>query len=181
MTALLPAADPILDCASQHTIALWLLDNMRLKAWERLLFVECGDGWVVEEAWRRMARGSAYGLSSSPSLVDSAVQLRGVPGCVEFSVWGDGDLRFPFPDHSFDRVISCASWDRYTEFAAVLQEMIRVLRVGGDAYVLDNGGSRTVESLLPLVRETGLAEVERSTPTGETTPLLIHARRPGPP
>jgi SAM-dependent methyltransferase len=189
---LLPAADTMPELASPGSVALWLLDQVRMKAWERLLFVECGDGWVVEEAWRRMARGSAFGLSTSPHLVASAVQLRGVPGRVEFRVWG-GE-RFPFPDQSFDRVISCVSWGWYRESAAVLHEVTRVLRVGGAAYLLDVDGSRPdspqvprTEGLRRLMRETGLVEVQRSccdavpgTPTDGSTPVLIHARWSGP-
>jgi len=43
-------------------------------------FVECGDGWLVEEAWRRLGKGSVWGLSTSRQLVELAVRLRAVPG-----------------------------------------------------------------------------------------------------
>ena|SRR5256885_5824228 len=48
-----------------------LLDVARIRAWERLLFVERGDGWIAEEAWRRALKGSACGLDTSPSQVGS--------------------------------------------------------------------------------------------------------------
>src|SRR5262245_44233123 len=49
-----------------------LLDRVRLRAWDRLLFIECGDGWLAEEASRRIGRGWVCGLSASNRLVDRA-------------------------------------------------------------------------------------------------------------
>jgi len=34
----------------QRAFDLRVLEHVRIKAWDRLLFVECGDGWLVEEA-----------------------------------------------------------------------------------------------------------------------------------
>lgn len=158
-----------------------------MRAWARLLFVECGDGWLVEEAWRRMGKGRVFGLSTSPRLVDSAVQLRGVPGLVEFRTW-EGE-RFPLPDRSFDCVISCASWSSYRDPAAVLHEVARVLRPGGDAYLLDLDRTplevpqASVSVDLPrLLADAGLVEARRhrwdqvpSGPSDCPTPVVIHA------
>src|SRR6266566_4489438 len=68
----------------QRALDLRVLEQVRITAWDRLLFVECGDGWLVEEAWRRLGKGCAWGLSTSPQLIDLAVRLRSVPGRVEF-------------------------------------------------------------------------------------------------
>jgi len=151
------------------TVGLWLLDQVRMEAWDRVLFVECGDGWLVEEAWRRMRKGRVVGLSTSPWLVDLAVQLRGVPGLVEFSTWG-GE-RFPLPDRSFDRVISCASLGRYREPSALLHEVARVLRPGGDAYLFD--GDPTPLAMPKLLAEASLVEAQRN--RCDSMPMVIRA------
>jgi SAM-dependent methyltransferase len=161
------------------TVGLWLLDQVRLEAWDRVLFVECGDGWLVEEAWRRMRRGRVHGLSTSPRLVDLAVQLRGVPGWVEFSTWGGEG--FPLPDRSFDRVISCASLGSYREPSALLHEVGRVLRPGGDAYLFD--GDPTPLTMPKALAAACLVEVQRNRcesvltgPGAHPMPIVIRAR-----
>jgi len=160
-------------------VGLWLLDQVRMEAWDRLLFVECGDGWLVEEAWRRMRKGRVVGLSTSPRLVEVAVQLRGVPGQVEFSTWGGG--RFPIADRSVDRVVSCVSLGSYRDPTALLREVARVLRPGGDAYLFD--GDRTASmtaDLSRLLAEATLIEVQRHRRDAgrgdHSMPTIIRAR-----
>src|SRR5256885_3887969 len=88
----------------QRGLDLLVLDAMRIQAWERLLFLQCGAGWIVEEAWRRALRVYACGLDTSPALVARATELRGVPGKLEFRTW-DGQ-RLPCPDGSFRSLVS---------------------------------------------------------------------------
>jgi len=172
----------------RHVIDRLVLDQVRLAGWDRLLFVECGDGWLVEEAWRRMGKGCVWGLSTFPTLVELAAQLRGIPGRIEFKAWGGG--QFPLPDRSFDRVISCVPLIRYLEPVVVLQEIARVLRPDGDAYLLEfepptanTPPSVSTDDLRSMLVSTGLKEVGRS--SGETAPrgredqaapVVVHAR-----
>jgi len=165
----------------QRALDLRVLEQVRITAWDRLLFVECGDGWLVEEAWRRLGKGCAWGLSTSPQLIDLAVRLRSVPGRVEFKRW-DGE-RFPVASESFDRVISCVPAGCYPEPLAVLREMARVLRPDGDAYLLESDGAAPeapqalgTTDVERLLVEAGFGEVQRQ----RTTPVVIHARRCSP-
>ncbi|HEV8263330.1 MAG TPA: class I SAM-dependent methyltransferase [Gemmatimonadales bacterium] len=165
-----------------RTLDLLVLDQVRIDAWDRVLFLECGDGWVVEEAWRRMGKGYVCGLSLSPQLIEVAVRLRGVPGRVEFKTWGGDSL--PLPDRSFDRVIVCVPWGAYREPATVLGEMARVLRPGGDAYVLEAGVSTAVlRRLLADASLTDVAEHRCETVPQRhndgAIPVVIRARRRG--
>jgi ubiquinone/menaquinone biosynthesis C-methylase UbiE len=184
------AANETLD--RSRAVDLLVLDQVRTKAWDRLLFVECGDGWLAEEAWRRMGKGSVCGLSTSAQLVDLAARLRGVPGRVEFKPWG-GD-RFPLSDRSFDRVIVCVPWSSLLDPRAVLREVARTLRPEGDAYILESDGSTPTTShaaqaadLGPLLADAGLGEVRRtfcaSAPSErrDRAPLgVVHVRLRGP-
>jgi len=177
----LTVAAPSEAVRRQRALDLRVLEHVRIKAWDRLLFVECGDGWLVEEAWRRLGKGCVCGLSTSPQLVDVAVRLRGVSGRVEFKSW-DGE-RFPLTNQSFDRVISCVPCRSYLEPVAVLREMARVLRLDGDAYLLESDGATpeaphalSTADVERLLVEAGFHEVQQT----RTTPLVIHARRCSP-
>jgi len=108
-----------------------------------------------------------------------AVQLRGVPGRIEFDTWSGEQL--PLSDGSFDRVIVCAPWDAYKQPPVVLTEVARVLRLSGAAYLLTAGApSATFYRALAGAALTEVASyVCENAPArcpGSTSPLLIHVR-----
>jgi len=123
------------DAGLRRDLDLLVLDVATLQAWERLLFVGCGDGWIAEEAWRRVLRGYACGLDRSPALVARATELRAVPGRLEFATW-DGS-RLPCADSSFHRVFSTFALGPSTDLASVLAEMYRVLHPEGEIYLFE--------------------------------------------
>src|SRR5216117_1852543 len=92
------------DLLEVHWAELSLLEALRLWGWERLLLIECGDGWLAEEAWRRIGKGSVCGVDRSPQLIAHAAQMRGVPGKLEFKTWDGRSL--PYPDACFDSIVS---------------------------------------------------------------------------
>jgi len=166
-----------------------LLDRVRLRAWDRLLFIECGDGWLAEEASRRIGRGWVCGLSASNRLVDRATRLRGVQGRLEFKTW-DAE-RLPVHDSSVDRVIWCVSWRLAPDPELALREVARVLEHDGDAYLIDPGVGSDGEpgapfqdaALATVFGNAGLATVEQyhcDLPSSEwgdrPLPWIIHAR-----
>jgi SAM-dependent methyltransferase len=124
--------------APGHQVELSLLEQLRPRGWERILFIESGDGWVAEEAWRRMAKGYVCGVDRSPQRVARAARLRGVPGRLEFKTW-DG-RRVPAPDACFDSVILLHDGGDL-EAVGVLREMCRVVCAGGEVVIVDADGS----------------------------------------
>ncbi len=168
------------DEGVQRSRSLELLDHARIQAWQRLLFVECGDGWIVEEAWRRARRGYACGVDTSAALVARATALRGVPGALEFKTW-DGS-RLPCPSGFFQGVIATLALERCADPAAVLGEMYRVLQPGGDLYLLERSEDRAA-SLVALLGGAGfhdaevLSRYDVSLEEGEApAALIMHAR-----
>src|SRR5690242_2425515 len=71
----------------RRDLDLFVLDKVTIQAWDRVLFVGCGDGWIVEQGWRRALRAYACGIETSAPLVAQAAELRGVPGKLEFKTW----------------------------------------------------------------------------------------------
>lgn len=112
---------------------LRVLDCVKIQAWDHVLFVQCGDGWIVEEAWRRAQRAYACGLDTSPAQVDLARRLREVPGKLEFRTW-DG-YHLPVQDNAFGRVVVNLTGTE-APAVAVLNEVRRALQPSGRAYLL---------------------------------------------
>lgn len=156
-----------------------MLDLARIRGWERFLFVQCGDGWIAEEAWRRVLKGFACGLDTAPDQISRAAALRGVPGKLEFQTW-DG-RRLPCPAQSFHRVFSTCALEGCPEPAELLRDMFRVLLPGGELYLLELGGDAD-GALAAALHDAGFHEscelVRRVAATGRG--VILHARRAAP-
>jgi ubiquinone/menaquinone biosynthesis C-methylase UbiE len=146
------------DGATLRSAEFAIVDELRLWGGERLLFVECGDGWAAEEAWRRMGKGCVCGVDRSSTLVARAARLRDVPGKLEFQTWDGRHLLHP--DGWFDSVVFQADVGRWPQPASVLREMRRVARSEGEIYLVEvgasDGGSRTPD-WASLLDQAGLA------------------------
>ena len=123
--------------------AFVLLDRLSIRAWERVLFVECRGGRLAEEAWRRMARGYVCGVDRSRRLIATARRLRGVPGKLEFEVWDGRSI--PCRDQWFDHVICDPRLRDHPEPGALRTELRRVTRPGGRIYLLSTESAGSPE------------------------------------
>jgi ubiquinone/menaquinone biosynthesis C-methylase UbiE len=160
-----------------------LLDELKIQAWQRMLFLECGDGWIVEEAWRRARRGYICGVDTSAALVARATEIRGVPGALEFKTWNGS--RLPYPDACFQRVISTLALECCANPHELCAEMRRVLQPGGDVYLLElqQSAARVKNSLMVMLQQVGFHDVGEFTfcevilDGGESAAaVIIHAR-----
>jgi arsenite methyltransferase len=124
-----------------------LLDRLSLKGNERVLDVGCGRGLMVIGAAKRLTTGSAVGIdiwqsedlsgNRAEATLENAV-LEGVKDRVRVET---ADMRrLPFPDASFDVVVSRAAihnlYER-TDRAKALAEIARVLAPGGQVLIDD--------------------------------------------
>jgi SAM-dependent methyltransferase len=99
-----------------------------VKAGDRVLDVGCGTGVVAITAALRGAK--AAGLDLTPALIERARQNAAIAGVdVEF-VEGDAEA-LPYPDGSFDVVLSQFGHMFAPRPAVALREMLRVLKKGG--------------------------------------------------
>lgn len=104
------------------TLLRWLGPDLRGL---RVLDVAGGDGYWAGQARRRGADAVAIDIAG-PKLRRGA-QLASPPSLVR----GDA-LRLPFPDASFDRVMSICAIEHFDDGPQALSEMARVLAPGGE-------------------------------------------------
>ncbi len=102
-------------------------DAARVGPGQRVLDVACGTGVLACTAAARVgSAGSAVGLDVNPEMLAVA---RGKPVPVE---WVEGRAEaLPFPDASFDAVVSQFGMMFFEDRAGALRQMYRVLRPGG--------------------------------------------------
>jgi arsenite methyltransferase len=144
-----------------------LLEGLRLKGDERLLDLGCGRGAVLMQAARLLPKGRAVGVDlwrsdqsgNSPEATRRNARLEGVEDRVE-TLTADV-TKLPFPDRSFDVVVSNLVLHNLPGQAArtaAIDEAARVLRPGGRLLIADLGFTRSYADRL---RELGLRDVQR--------------------
>jgi SAM-dependent methyltransferase len=148
-----------LSCATTCGLMLWtskvgkvrgrerLLNQIPWKGDEQVLDVGCGRGLLLVGAARRLTAGKATGIdlwqaedltgNSAEAALENA-RREGVADRVEVKT---ADMRqLPFPDASFDVVMSCAAvhnlYNRWHRMQAI-DEIARVLKPGGLALLDD--------------------------------------------
>ena len=102
-------------------------DAAGIRAGQRVLDVACGTGVLAREAAARVAPGgSVVGLDRNDGMLAMA---RRMAPAVD---WKAGRAeQLPFPDGSFDAVVSQFGLMFFDDRVAALREMKRVLRTGG--------------------------------------------------
>ena len=102
-------------------------DAARIQPGQRALDVACGTGILARELASRIgSSGRVAGIDPSPGMVAVAKHLA---PAVE---WREGVAEsLPFPDQSFDAVVSQFGLMFFTDRRQALREMLRVLAPGG--------------------------------------------------
>ena len=99
----------------------------RIRPGQRVLDVACGTGVLTRAvALRAGPSGSVTGLDLSPRMLAIAARLSPT------LIWREGSAEaLPFPDESFDAVVSQFGLMFVPDPALALREMMRVLKPGG--------------------------------------------------
>lgn len=107
--------------------AVRVSDAAVLKAGDRVLDVACGTGVLAREAATRVRpRGTVAGLDRNEAMLTVA---RRISGDLDWRLGQAESL--PFPDHSFDAVVSQFGLMFFEDRVRAIQEMWRLLGSGG--------------------------------------------------
>ncbi len=112
-----------------------LIDTAGITPRDEVLDVACGPGLVACEV-ARVAR-HVTGIDLTPAMIDQAREQQRSLGLTNLT-WAVGDAQpLPFPDDTFDRVVTRYTFHHFTDPAGVFAEMVRVCRPGGRVTVCD--------------------------------------------
>ena len=144
-----------------------LLDRIPWTGTERVLDVGCGRGLMLVGAAKRLTTGKATGIDiwqaedlsgNRPEAPLENARREGVADRVEVKT---ADMRaIPFPDASFDAVVSCAAIHNLyaqPDRAKAIREIARVLKPGGRAVIDDIRHGREYAAAF---QAAGCAQVE---------------------
>ena len=104
----------------------------------KVLDAGTGPGTLAREIARRQPQLQVYGVDLSEEMIRLArehAQREGVGERVHFDI---GNIaRLPYPDHSFDVIVSTISMHHWYELEQPLRDLYRVLRPGGRLWIYD--------------------------------------------
>ena len=145
-----------------------LLDRIAWRGDEQVLDVGCGRGLLLIGAAKRLKSGRATGVDiwqardlsgNRPEAPLKNAEIEGVSERVQVET---ADMRrLPFPDASFDVVVSMAAihnLDQAPDRAAAIREIARVLKPGASAVISD---IRHHAQYLRTFQQSGCKEVRR--------------------
>jgi ubiquinone/menaquinone biosynthesis C-methylase UbiE len=119
-----------------------------------ILDIGTGPGWLLVALRRSLPELEPLGVDISPAMVATArenMKRAGYDAVIDLRVAAAEAL--PFPDDTFDAVVSTGSLHHWKHPLAALNEVHRVLKAGGWALVYD-----LVRKLPPAVAETARRE-----------------------
>lgn len=120
---------------AEQTIAM-----MNLKPGERVLDLGCGAGWATRKLAAAVCggdskeSGEAVGVDIADEMIARARAASA--GNVRFECAAADEL--PFADAYFDKLLSIESFYYYPDQERVLDEVYRVMRPGGEVFILIN-------------------------------------------
>jgi SAM-dependent methyltransferase len=113
-----------------------------LRAGMRLLDCGCGPGSIIAGLARAVAPGEAIGVDLREDDLAQGRALARERGIANVTFEAASVFQLPYPDGSFDAVFACAVLQHLATPLAALQEMRRVLKLGGVIGIVD--GSSTI-------------------------------------
>lgn len=179
----------VLTLGNERRFRERLVRLARLAPGESVLDVGCGTGALAIAAGKQVGRaGEVCGVDPSPEMVARARRKAAKAGvAVRFETAAAQAL--PFPDATFDAVLSCLVLHHVSEVGRpqAIGEISRVLKPGGSFLAIDFGssGKRTRQGVLHrlhgrLHRLRGHADfdLEELTPALESEALEVVERGP---
>jgi ubiquinone/menaquinone biosynthesis C-methylase UbiE len=172
---LLPLYDPLTRLAGLPRIHRELVEQADLRAGLRVLEIGCGPGGLLHLVHLRFPDADLAGLDPDPAALARARRKLG-PGVRLDRGFADA---LPYPDATMDRVLSSFMWHHLdpTDRPRALQEIVRVLRPGGQLHLVDISGAGAIHGL--LARRIHRRAHQARDVDGRPDDLLAHLRQAG--
>ena len=132
--------------------------SARITSGAKVLEVAPGPGFFSIEL-AKLGNYRITGVDISRTFVEIATQnARHAGVSVDFQ-WGNASA-LGFSDDSFDFIYSSAAFKNFSEPVKALDEMHRVLRLGGEAVIADLRRDATLEDIDRYIKESGRNRVD---------------------
>ena len=120
---------------SNRAIGPWIIDTLRLNGSETVLDVATGTGLLARDLALHVSR--VTGIDVTPEMLDQARQIAAESGLANLT-FDEGDATsLPYPDDSFDLVISRIAIHHFEDPEVELREMRRVCKPDGRVTIVD--------------------------------------------
>lgn len=118
-----------------RTLQKQTISAMSPRSFNHVLDVGCGTGWAVLHISQILTEGRACGIDISPAMIQKARANAAGLENIEFKVGGAENI--PYDNEQYDLVMSTSSFHHYPDPVRALREFWRILKPGGNAYILD--------------------------------------------
>jgi ubiquinone/menaquinone biosynthesis C-methylase UbiE len=113
-----------------------LIDILPLKTGIHCLDLGCGTGWAVRNVAKRCNyQGEFFGVDISPVMLQKAEEKSVEDSAISYKLGNAEEL--PFNDSYFNLIICTNSFHHYQNPQKVINEIKRVLKLGGSMYIMD--------------------------------------------
>jgi SAM-dependent methyltransferase len=127
----------------------WVAQEARLSDGAEVLEVGCGPGWL----WAAPNFPPSLSLTltdvSEGMVAEALARVEGLGRYRSVEARQADVAKLPFPDAGFDAVLACHMLYHVPDAGAALDEMIRVLRPGGQIVVTTNGADNMGDMYAP--------------------------------
>jgi ubiquinone/menaquinone biosynthesis C-methylase UbiE len=113
-----------------------VVELMRLQPTDRVLDLSCGAGWATRLLAKNVPRGTIVGVDLSDQMIAHARESSKEFNNIEYRV-GSAE-QIPAEDGFFDKVLSVEAFYYYPDQGRALDELRRVLKPGGNIFILIN-------------------------------------------
>ena len=138
----------------------WLTQGLGDLRGKTVLDIGCGNGALLRKLSNRVSgEMKGVGIDASQGMIDQAIA--GCKDHPELSFKKIDGPQIPLPDNSVDAVLSVLSF-RYLDWDPILKEILRVLKPGGEVFVVDMVAAPVKLKEVPFfLRSKGLGYLQR--------------------
>lgn len=137
---LTPLYDPVMLLMRESTFKRALVGQANIKNGYRVLDLGCGTATLTILIKKAYPGAEVTGLDGDPKILEKA-RTKVAKAGLGISLDTGMSFELPYPDRSFDRVVSSLVFHHLTmeNKARTFKEIFRVLRSGGELHVADFG------------------------------------------